>query len=418
MTHRDDPPLRVGIDARLTRGLSGGVEQVLIGLAHGLSQLHDSDDEYVFLTLGKEDWLLPYLAGRCRALPAADEPEERSRAAAALLQLPWLARIIRNAPAVPGLRRPGPRPSDGTIEAEGADVMHFAIQDAFLTDLPSIYQPHDLQHLHLPQFFTPREREHRERTYRTHCGRAAAVVVMTQWGKQDLVDRYGLPPEKVHVIPWAPVLDAYEEPPEELIAEVSARLRLPERFAFYPAKTYPHKNHLALLQAVAILRDDGVRVPLICTGGLSDFQSRIRREIARLRLEDQVVFLGYLAEWEMRVLYRKAHCLVFPTLFEGWGMPVFEAFVSRLPVACSNIEVLQELVGDAAILFDPHDPEAIAHGLRAVWDQDATREALLTNADRRMRGVSWRATALKFRALYRSVAGRALTPEDEQLLDA
>lgn len=409
--------LRVGIDARLTSGLSGGVEQVVIGLAHGLSQLEAESEEYIFLTTAKgDDWLRPYLGGHCRPLMSADRIHEPSWAAGLKRRSPWLARIARNAPAMPGLRRPGPHRSEGTIESAGIEVMHFTIQDAFLTDLPSIYQPHDLQHLHLPGFFTPREREYRERTYRLHCERAEAVVVMTRWGREDVMNHYGLPSEKVYIIPWAPVLDAYGDPSQGSIEEVSSRHQLPKRFAFYPATSYPHKNHLTLLESIAILRDRGTRIPLVCTGGVTDFHSHIRDGIEKLRLEDQVHFLGYLPPLDVHVLYRRAHCLIFPTLFEGWGMPIFEAFRSRLPVACSDIPVVNELARDAAISFDPQHPEAIAEALMTVWEDDEIRRTLVDKASRRIEEFSWRTTGAKFRVLYRSVAGRPLTAKDRHLL--
>ena len=121
--------------------------------------------------------------------------------------------------------------------------MHFPIQDAFTTELPSIYQPHDLQHLHFPEFFSRWERERRERIYRTHCERAEMVVAMTSWGKRDLIEHYGLPDEKVRVVPWGSVLWEYPKPSAVRTRALRARLSLPDEFLLYPAQTWPHKNH-------------------------------------------------------------------------------------------------------------------------------------------------------------------------------
>ena len=151
------------VDARVAGGQFGGVEQVLIGIAAGLSKLDDGDEEYHFLAHpGQDEWLRPYLKGPCRLLPSRrGHAQRRARA---------IARgLAERAPAV-GLRY-AVRPSDGTVEGAGVELMHFPIQDAFITDVPSIYQPHDLQHLHYPEFFSRWERERRERIYeRTASG--------------------------------------------------------------------------------------------------------------------------------------------------------------------------------------------------------------------------------------------------------
>ena len=164
------PPLRVVIDARrLQAGVAGGVEQVMIGLAHGLSSLDGGDEEYFFLTSPSDpQWIAPYLSGRCRVLVstgAHDPPQWRRRlAGVAPLRAAW--EVVSPMLGPRTIPIPG---SDGTIERAGADVVHFPQQSAFLTGVPSIYQPHDLQHLHLPQYFSRRTRLAREVTYRAFC---------------------------------------------------------------------------------------------------------------------------------------------------------------------------------------------------------------------------------------------------------
>jgi hypothetical protein len=144
--------------------------------------------------------------------------------------------------------------SDGTIERAKVDVMHFTKPGAFLTDIPSIYQPHDLQHLHLPQFFTPWHGMDRELRYRAFCHQARMVVAMSPWGKRDLVQHYALPPEKVSVIPWGPATAAYPSPASSDLETARDKFGLPGEFVFYPAVTWQHKNHLTLLSALASAR--------------------------------------------------------------------------------------------------------------------------------------------------------------------
>ncbi|MDX6617028.1 MAG: hypothetical protein QOD60_2119, partial [Solirubrobacterales bacterium] len=239
-------PLRVCIDARLGSGKSGGVEQVVIGLATALSKL-DGDEEYLFLThAGEDDWLTPYLSGPCRTLQTRrSRPNRRARA--------LVRGVLERLPEV-GTRF-AVRPTDGTIEESGAHVVHFPFQDAFATGVPSIYQPHDLQHLHLPEMFSDWQRRRREVIYRFHCARASTVVTMTSWGRNDLIEEYGLAPEKVAVVPGGSVLEAYEDPSPADLDAIRDELALPDHFLLYPAQPWPHKNHGRLLEALALLRD-------------------------------------------------------------------------------------------------------------------------------------------------------------------
>jgi glycosyltransferase involved in cell wall biosynthesis len=402
-------PLRVCIDARRAgEGVAGGVEQIVIGLGEGLSSLHDGDEEYLFLTSPADpEWIAPYLSGACRVLVG-----ERASS------LPsWRARLQTIAPlrtaweAVSPLIGPSTIPiatSDGTIERAGIDVIHFPSQNAFLTDVPSVYQPHDLQHRHLPQHFSRRTRLARDVTYRAFCEKADVVVLMTTWGQRDVVDAFQLPPEKVRVVPGASVLSAYPEPTTDDMQRTAIKYALPDAFAFYPAQTFPHKNHLALLDALALLRDEhGLAVPLVSSGMKNDHYAAIERRVGELRLADQVRFLGFVSPIELRALYRLARCLVFPSTFEGWGLPMVEAFEEGLPVACSDATSLPEVAGGAAVLFSPYDPRAIAGGVRQVWTDDALRARLVERGRARARELTWARSAAMFRSLYREIGGRS-----------
>jgi glycosyltransferase involved in cell wall biosynthesis len=404
-------PLRVCIDARPGSGLFGGVEQVVIGVAAGLSRLTDGDEEYLFLTHPEQDeWLRPYLSGPCRALhPRLSYTRRRARA----IRRGLLERV-------PGIgSRFFLRKSDGTPEAARADVIHFPFQDAFLTDVPSIYQPHDLQHLHLPENFSQWERERRELTYRTHCVRAELVVSMTTWGRRDLIEHYALPSEKVRVVPWASVLSEYPAPSTRGLERLRARLSFPEDFLLYPAQTWPHKNHERLLQALALIRDrDGVAVPLVCPGRKNRHFQKIRKLMRQLGLEESTRFPGFVSPLEIRGLYQLATALVYPSRFEGWGLPVSEAFSTGLPVACSSATSLPDLVGDAALLFDPDDTRQIADQVLRLWTDPKLRADLTERGRRRGAGFSFDRTARLFRAHYRRIGQRPMSEEDHALLAA
>ena len=403
--------LRVCIDARLGSGVFGGVEQVVIGVASGLSRLGDGDEEYLFLTHPERDeWLRPYLKGPCRALhPRLGYTRRRARAA---------VQALKERLPLTGARY-SVRSSDGTVEDAGADVIHFPFQDAFTTEVPSIYQPHDLQHVHLRELFSRWHYERRERIYRTHCERAEAVVAMTSWGRQDLIDSYALPEDRVWVVPGASVLPEYPAPAPEDLEEIRDRLSLPDAYLLYPAKPWPHKNHERLLEALAAIRErTGDVIPLVCSGARAGDFERVRDRARELGLESAVHFPGFVSPKELRALYELATALVFPSRFEGWGLPVCEAFSAGLPVAASSATGLPDLVGDAGLIFDPESADEIAAAVQRIWTDEELRRSLAERGRERDELFSWDHTARLLRAHYRRIAGRSLAEEDRILLAA
>ncbi len=416
-------PLRIAVDARPAGDLRcGGVETFVLGLARGFSRLEDGDEEYLFLTTrGVDGWLRPHLSGPCRILegPAAPWPAVH-----------WLdVRIEREGFQGAGgtawekVRTLPPRVrvplalSEGTVERAGVSLVHFTYQEAFLTGVPSIYQPHDLQHLHLPEYFEAGQILYRELTYRAFCRQARMVAVGSSWIRDDLCGQYGLSREKVWVVPGAPAIEAAEPPTAEEQAAVRARYELPAEFLLYPAQTWPHKNHLGLLEALALVRDRwGLRVPLVSTGHRNEFYARIAQRGAELGLEGQVRFLGVVGVRELACLYRLSRAVAIPTKFEAVSFPMWEAFLAGVPVACSRVTSLPAQAGDAALLFDPDDVEEMGEAIRRLWTEAELRAELAERGRRRVAGFSWERTARRFRAHYRRLAGRRLEAEDERLL--
>jgi glycosyltransferase involved in cell wall biosynthesis len=406
--------LHVCVDARLVSGQPGGTQQVVIGLAHGLSRLEDGLERYSFLVMpGQSDWLEPYLGGACRLLPAKPAPPKRGVPARAL------RRLRSFAPGAPSAARLAK--SDGTIEASAVDIMHFPLQTAFVTPAPSIYHPHDLQHLHYPEFFTRAQWKARELEYRAFCAQAAMIPVTSQWNRNDLLEHYSLREEKVVVIPLAPAIGAYHPPTSEDLRRTRARFELPGRFILYPAQTWAHKNHARLVEAIARLRDEGrASTPLVCSGTKNDYYRVIARRVRELDLAGSVLFTGFVEPEELNALYQLSHCVVVPTLFEaagGFG-PIAEAFLAGRPVACSNVTSLPDEVGDAALVFDPLDVADIAGSILRLWTDPALCDQLVERGRLKVAKYDWVRTARIFRAHYRRIAERHLTDEDVALLAA
>jgi len=399
--------MRIAIDARIADGEPGGVQQTVLGLASGLAALDHDGDEYLFLVHERHDWLRPVLRGPCRAL-VARTGDRRARTVA----------LARRAGTLPGkvadylldARGRVLPPSDGTVEAAGCDLVHFLRQRGFATALPSVYQPHDLQHLVHPEFFSPLTRAYRRVVYRAMARRAARVAVMTGAGRDEVVRYLPVDPQDVIVVPWASVLSQYPLPDVPVPG-------VPERFLLFPAQTWPHKNHLGLVTALARLRAEGLDVPVVLTGSLSDHWDAVEQAARAAGVRDLLVPLGFVAPQDLRGLYAAAEGLVFPSLYEGWGLPVLEAFEAGTPVVCSDISPLREIAAGAALTADPRDGTALASAVARLWADAGLRDRLRRDGLARAADFSWVRTARLFRAHYRALLGRA-GEEDRALVAA
>ena len=416
-------PLKVLINAQMVPGgWSGGIEHFLMGLVYALGRLTDGEEEYSLLTCPESpDWLKP-LMGPNQSSVAVAGPNRGRSGWVKLLLGPLRLPADELRPAVPRFLSGGPRgfalpQSDGFYESLGGDITHFPFQEFIHCRIPSIYNPWDLQHLHYPQFFSDGKIALRETVYPSACYSARAVVAASWAVKSDLQQQYGLDGQKIFVIYCAPPAALYEDIPNEASDEHREGFRLPDLFALFPARTWPHKNHVRQLDAIRQVRDrNGIRLNLVCTGTKNEHWPVIGRRINDLGLQAQVIFPGFVSPLELRALFRLAQFVVFPSLFEGAGMPVIEAFQEGVAVTCSDLPPLREYGGDAVLTFDPRSTDSIAASLLRISSDEALREQLRARGRERARMFTWERTAKTCRALYRKVAGVPLTEEDLHLL--
>jgi glycosyltransferase involved in cell wall biosynthesis len=413
-------PLRVIINAQLSGdGASGGVEHFTVSLIRALGQL-EGDEQYVVVgQCGNSEWLRPHLGKNQRLVEGPSRPTTSRNEGLKRLLGParrHLAKLYHKtiksdeavAPTVPR--------SDGFFERLEAQVIHFPYQVFVFTDLHSIYTPHDLQYRHLPQFFSRQEWLNRDTMQSTGCRNATAVTVDASYAVSDVAQEFGVDRSKIYSILFSPPTAFYEPVSDATIARVRTELKLPDRFVLFPAQTWPHKNHIRLLEALADLKQRGVAVPLVSSGRKNEHWPVIEARIKELGLTDQTHFLGYVSAEQLRAMYHLAQFVVFPSLFEGGGFPVIEAFLEGTAVACSNVTSLPEYGGDAVLLFDPNSTTSIADAVARLWADDAMRADLRARGSQRVATFSWDTTALTYRALYRKVTGRMLTDEDRELL--
>jgi glycosyltransferase involved in cell wall biosynthesis len=273
------------------------------------------------------------------------------------------------------------RPAAIRRRLAGSDVVHFPLTVPIPPGVPRhAITLHDVQHLDLPDMFPRAERAFRRLAYDRAARNAAAVVAISAFGRDRIVELLGVDPSRVHAIPLGIDHDLFRPGTEPR-----------EPFLLYPARLWPHKNHARLLEAFALVRRDRPDLRLVLTGGGLD----------RLPARPGVEVRGNVTLETLADLYRRASCLVFPSLYEGFGLPPLEAMASGCPVASSNAAALPETCGDAAVFFDPSEPEAIAAAvLEALGRADDLRAAGFA----RTRIFTWDATAGAHEMLYRELA--------------
>ncbi len=274
-----------------------------------------------------------------------------------------------------------------------------------LRAFPSVLTGIDLQHVHLPEFFSAVDRRVREELYRESSHSAGHIVPISEFTRQDLHRTYGVPLARMTTVWNIPSRAAWLPMAEKRARDVLLRMGLEAGgYIFFPAHSWPHKNHVRLVEAFALAVSDlPPTLKLVLTGRAFDENHPAQLRINDLGLRGRVRHLGYRSTMELQALYRGAKGLVFPSLFEGFGMPVAEAMLAGCPIACSNSTSLPEIAGDAAILFDPLDPEKIAQAL-VTLSSDPSRRAELIAAGARRKGLfSPRLSAVKILSVYRRV---------------
>lgn len=261
------------------------------------------------------------------------------------------------------------------LAAEKCDLWICPDQDsyAFRANVRTVATVHDLMHRYEPSFAEVSdggEYAAREFHFRETCRWSQGVLVDSRVGRQQLVDAYGVSPDKVFVLPYIAPRYIYDH---DLAAEGDLKKRhsLPDKYFFYPAQFYAHKNHVALIGALArmSIAHPDVRLVLVGSPQRNNY-ARVRELIDINGLADRVVVLGYVPEADMAGLYRGARALVMPTFFGPTNIPQLEAFASGCPVATSRVYGIPEQVGDAALLFDPASVDEIHDCLVRLWTDD------------------------------------------------
>jgi glycosyltransferase involved in cell wall biosynthesis len=292
------------------------------------------------------------------------------------------------------------------LRREGIDLFHtphYVLPP--LTPCRSVVTIHDCIHLRFPQYLPNRLGYVYARGsmwLATH--RSSRVLTVSEASKRDILEYFHIPQAKIDVI-YNGIDERFWLPPDqEDIERIRERYQLDGRFVLYAGNIKPHKNLERLIDAFHTLRSHGFEdVKLLIIGDEISKYATLRRAVHRHKLHKHVRFFGFVPDETLAALYRLASVFVFPSLYEGFGLPPLEAMASGTPVITSNVSSLPEVVGDAAVLIDPYQSDSIAAALERVLTDAPLREDLRARGLQRARDFSWDHTARRVRAIYDEV---------------
>jgi len=289
------------------------------------------------------------------------------------------------------------------LRRAGVDLLHsLAFAQPLLWRGPSVVSFMDLSFLRFPGAFNRGNRLYLASMARVAVRRASHLLAISEHTRQDLIHLLGAPPERVTVTYCG--VDASFRPLDTATVQAYRQHRgLPERFILYVGTLEPRKNIPRLLEAYALLRRRGQPPPLVLAGPRGWRHAAIDACVAALGLGDAVRFLGYVPAAELPLCYNAADVFVYPSLYEGFGLPPLEALACGTPVVASNAASLPEALGNAALLVDPRNPAALAEALEAALTDTALRERLRAAGFAQARRFSWRRTAEETLAVYHRV---------------
>ena len=259
---------------------------------------------------------------------------------------------------------------------QGCDVWIFPSQDsmAYWIPVPSLCAIHDLMHRYEPQFeesASPAEYRYREFHYGNLARWCSGILVDSPVGVDHVAESYGTDRDRIHILPFIPPDYIYRAVTDADRQSLRERYRLPEKFFFYPAQFWKHKNHELLVRGLHSNLADNPDMRLVFCGGKKNNYDFITGLIAELGLNDRIRIIGYIPDDDMTVMYHCAHALLMPTFYGPTNIPPLEAMACGCPVAVSGIYGMPEQLGDAALYYNPRSVEEVAGVMAALWSDEA-----------------------------------------------
>lgn len=257
---------------------------------------------------------------------------------------------------------------------------------------------HDLSFVRVPEAASPRLKAYLDAVVPRSVCRADHVLADSQATKEDLIELYGIQSDKITVL-LSGVDPRFKR--TSLSLTTRNKYQIGDRpYILSVGTVQPRKNYGRLIQALARLRADGLDLSLVIIGGKGWLTDPIYETLGQTGMREFVRFTGFVDEADLPALYSGAACFAFPSLYEGFGLPILEAMACGVPVVTSNLSSLPEVAGDTALMVDPYDLDALTDALRHLIEDSALRERLIAGGYERARQFTWRASADHLRQIY------------------
>lgn len=271
--------------------------------------------------------------------------------------------------------------------------------------VPTVFTIYDLSPITHPQCHPPDRVRHFERYFYSRLPRVDHIITISDFIRGQIISMLNVAPEKVSAIPLAGSPVFYRRDPGDVRRYLSGK-DIPDRYVLTVGTREPRKNLVGLVRAYSAIDTD---IPLLCVGWSGWMNEDLPVEIERLRMDGKVKLLGHISDADLALLYSGALMSVYPSLYEGFGLPILESMACGCPVVCSGVSSMPEVAGGAALLVDPTDPEDIARGVVELMEDEALRQSCIDEGLVRSRQFSWQRTAYDTVEVFRKAAARGGT---------
>lgn len=373
----------IGIDYTPAYEQGGGIGRLTRDLVAALARLDDKSAYKLFVSGAKKSDLPPALAPNFQWKPIRINPK-------------WLARIWH--------RTELPVP----VELFVGDVDLFHATDFTLpptwSSTRTIVTVHDMSFVRVPDAASQKLKAYLDKVVPRSVGQADHVIADSQATKDDLIDLYDLADEKITVL-LSGIDSRYQKITDDaLFMTIRNQYKIPSvPYIFTIGTIQPRKNYSRVIRALKLLRENGYDLHLVIAGGKGWLEDEMYKTLEETKMQDVVHLIGFADDEHLAGLYSGAECVVFPSLYEGFGFPVLEGMACGTPVVTSTVSSLPEVAGNAAIMVDPYDVEAIAYAVQRTLDDSQLRERMISAGFEQAAKFTWENSAKQLIDIYTSV---------------
>jgi len=382
----NDPTLHIAIDAHSVGAELGGNESYATNLIEALAEIDQANLYTLYVT----------------KQAAIDRFDNR-----------WANfKVRKTLPHTPLVRIPLTLSRE--LRRHPVDVLHVQYTAPPFAPCPVVTTIHDLAFEHLPETFNRRSWMQLRLTVRRTARRAAHIITVSEYSRRDISQTYGIAPKRITVTPEAAPTHFAPVTNETELKKIRENYGIEVDYILSLCSIQPRKNLERLIEAYSCLR--GIRpeskLPqLVLAGKRGWLDSGTFRAVERNGLGKHVLFTGYIPEQDLPALYSGANCFVYPSYFEGFGLPVVEAMQCGVPVIAGNRTSLPEVVGEAGLLFDPFDTSALVEAITRILDDSECRAELRAKGLQRAGDFNWKTTAQLTLMTYQQAAKRSITTD-------